>query len=129
MTVSLHLFPYIVRMTHAAAREAFRAPHTRMAVLLGIRRQRVIWTYAMRPAAIPLVNAVALNMMSLLGGVIVVENVFGFPGVGQLLVSAIHANDTPTIQAITVVLGALFISISIVADVIGAYLNPRLRGT
>jgi ABC-type dipeptide/oligopeptide/nickel transport system permease component len=61
--------------------------------------------------------------------VIVVENVFGFPGLGQLLVGAIQANDGPTIQAITVVLGAMFIAIALMADVVVARLNPRLRAS
>jgi peptide/nickel transport system permease protein len=81
----------------------------------------------MRNAAVPLVNAVAINIVYLLSGVIVVENVFAFPGIGQALVQAIGAGDVITVQAIALVMGAMFIAISLAADLLAVYFNPRLR--
>jgi peptide/nickel transport system permease protein len=127
-TLVIAMVPYIVRIARGATREALAAPYTQAAVLRGLPRRSVIWTHAMRNAAVPLVNAVAINLVYLLSGVIVVENVFAFPGIGQALVAAINQGDTLTVQAIALVMGAMFIMISLVADLLVVYFNPRLKG-
>jgi peptide/nickel transport system permease protein len=119
--------PYMSRVTRAAAREALAAPYTRAAVLRGLSRRRILWDYAMRNAAVPIVNAVAINLVYLIGGVIVVENVFSFPGIGQALIQAIGHGDAITVQAIALVFGGIFILISLFADMLVVYFNPRLR--
>ena len=81
----------------------------------------------MRNAASPLVHLLALNLVYMLSGIIVVENVFGFPGIGQALVESIQLGDTVTVQAIALVMGAMFIAISFAADALALYLSPRLR--
>ena len=126
-TLVIAMVPYIVRIGRAAAREAFAAPYVQAALLRGLSRRTITWDHAMRNAAVPLVNAVAINIVYLLSGVIVVENVFAFPGIGQLLVQAIGAGDTITVQAIALVMGAMFILISLAADVLVVYFNPRLK--
>jgi peptide/nickel transport system permease protein len=78
-------------------------------------------------AAVVVVNAVALNAIALLSGVIVVESVFGYPGLGQLLVQAIVANDFPKIEAVAVVTTALLVLINLLADGVVLLLDPRLR--
>lgn len=127
LTLVLVSVPYVAWVTRAAASEALGAPYTRAAVLRGLQRRTVIWDYVMRNAAVPIVNAVALNLVYLLGGVIVVETVFAFPGVGQALVEAIGNGDVITVQAIGLLMGALFIAISFVADLFVIYFNPRLK--
>jgi peptide/nickel transport system permease protein len=127
LTLVIAMVPYLARIGRASAREALVAPYTQAALLRGLSRRVVIWDHAMRNAAVPLVNAVALNVIYLLGGVIVVENVFAFPGLGQGLVQAISTADTVTVLAITMLIGAMFVSVSLVADFLVAYLNPRLR--
>jgi peptide/nickel transport system permease protein len=129
LTLVLGVLPYVGRVSRVAAREAFVAPYTRAAVLRGLSRRRVVWDYSMRNAATPIVNTVAVNLVYLLGGVIVVENVFGFPGIGQALAQAILRGDAIMTQAIAVVMGAMFIGISLVADVLVVYFNPRLRAS
>ena len=126
-TLTVVTLPYIGRITRAAAHEALSASYARSAVLRGLPRRRVVWNHAMRNAAVSIINAVGLNLIYLLGGVIVVENVFGFPGVGQALITAIGHGDVITVQAISVVLGAVFIVISLTADLVAVYFNPRLR--
>ena len=81
----------------------------------------------MRNAGVPLVNAVAINIVYLLSGVIVVEWVFAFPGIGQGLVQATSTSDAFSVQAIAVLMGAMFIVVSLTADCVVAYLNPRLK--
>ena len=127
MTLVLAMVPYIVRIGRAAAREALAAPYVQAALLRGLSRRSITWDHAMRNAAVPLVNAVAINIVYLLSGVIVVENVFAFPGIGQLLVQSIGAGDTTMVQSIALVMGAMFILISLAADFLVVYFNPRLK--
>ena len=127
LTLVLAMVPYIVRIGRAAAREALAAPYVQAALLRGLPRRTITWDHAMRNAAVPMVNAVAINIVYLLSGVIVVENVFAFPGIGQLLVQAIGGGDTTMVQAIALVMGAMFILISLAADFLVVYFNPRLK--
>jgi peptide/nickel transport system permease protein len=127
LTLLLAMVPHIARIARVSAREAFGAPFVQAAVLRGLSRRSVTWDHGMRNAAVPLVNAVAINIVYLLSGVIVVENVFAFPGIGQALVQAIGAGDVITVQAIALVMGAMFIAISLAADLLAVYFNPRLR--
>jgi peptide/nickel transport system permease protein len=127
LTLVLAMVPHIARIARVSAREAFGAPFVQAAVLRGLSRRTVTWDHGMRNAAVPLVNAVAINIVYLLSGVIVVENVFAFPGIGQALVAAIGAGDVITVQAIALVMGAMFIAISLTADLLAVYFNPRLR--
>lgn len=128
VALGLGVVPYVSRITRASVSEALSAPFTRNAVLRGLPRRRVVWRHATRSAAVPLVNAIALNIIYIMGGVIVIENVFAFPGLGRLLVQSVQQGDANTAMAIIVLLGAEFIAIALVADVVVTYLNPRLRG-
>ena len=119
--------PYLARVTRAATREALAAPYARAAVLRGLGRQRILWDHVMRNAAVSIVNAVAISIVYLIGGVIVVENVFAFPGVGQALIQAIGNNDAITVEAVSLAMGAIFIATSLIADLAVIYFNPRLR--
>jgi peptide/nickel transport system permease protein len=127
LTLALTLIPHFVRMIRTAVRSALAAPYTRSALLLGLDRRTITWKYLLSNASGPIVNVIALEIIWLLGGVIVVENVFGFPGVGQLLVEAIRSGDLITVQAISVLTGALFLLVNLSADLLVLRLNPRLR--
>jgi peptide/nickel transport system permease protein len=128
-TLILAMVPYIVRIARGSIREALGAPYTQAAVLRGLSRRTVIWDHVMRNAGVPLVNAVAINIVYLLSGVIVVEYVFAFPGIGAGLVQATSTSDAFTVQAIALLMGAMFIVVSLLADVLVAYLNPRLKAS
>lgn len=128
LTLVLVAAPFLVRLTRACAREGLTAAHTRAATLRGLGRRTVIWDYGMRAAAVPIVSATGLTLVHLLGGTIVVENLFGFPGLGQALVSAVATGDTVAVQAIAVVTAALFVAISLLTDLLATLFNPRLRG-
>ncbi|HEX5193747.1 MAG TPA: ABC transporter permease [Solirubrobacteraceae bacterium] len=127
LTLVLVSIPYLTRVTRVAAREALLAPYARAATLRGVSRRSTTWNHAMRNAAVPIANAVALNFIYLLGGVIVVENLFGFPGAGQALVQAIGNGDVITVEAIGLVMGAAFVLVSVLTDTLVVYFNPRLR--
>jgi peptide/nickel transport system permease protein len=129
LTLVIASVPFIMRNTRVAVREALAAPYIRAAVLHGVPRRRVVWHHAVRNAASPILNAVAINVIYLLAGVIVVENVFDFPGLGQDLVSAVGTGDTITVQAVAMLLGAIFIVVSVGTDVLAGALNPATRNT
>lgn len=125
ITLVLTTLPHLCRIAREGAIAGFLSTYTRAAVLRGLRRRQVVWSHAMRLQASTLISAVALNLIYLLGGVIVVENVFAFPGIGQQLISAIGQSDTVTVAAISMVLGTLFILVNLLADLIAAAIDPR----
>lgn len=127
LTLALAIAPHVTRMTRAALRETLAAPYAQAAVLRGLPARQVTWRHLMPNAAAPIVNVVALNMMWLLGGVIIVEEVFAFPGLGQILLYYIRVGDLPSVQAIAMVTGAMFIAITLAADLLVVAWNPRLR--
>src|SRR5919201_185540 len=126
-TLALAIIPYVARIARGSVREALGAPYTQAAVLRGLSPQRVIWDHAMRNAGVPLVNEVVLNIVYLLSGVIVVEWVFAFHGIGQGFVQATSTSDAFNVEAIALLMGAMFIVVSLLCDVVVAYLNPRLK--
>lgn len=127
VTLSLTLIPHWSRLTRAAFRETLSEPYAQAAVLRGLGRRRITWQYLMPNAAAPVVNVIALDLMWLVGGVVIAENVFGFPGLGSLLVNAIQDGDLVTVEAIALLTGILFVFISLAADLIVLLVNPRLR--
>lgn len=129
LTLALVTIPYLTRMAREACRDAFASPYVRSAVLRGLPTRTVIWTHAMPNAAVPLVNAVSTSIVWLFSGVMVVESVFGFPGVGKLLIDSIATGDVTTVQAAVVISGALFVAVSLLADLLVLVFNPRLRRT
>lgn len=127
LTLVVALLPHVARMTDASVREALQAPYVKSALIRGITPSRVLRGYGLRNASVPIINAVGLNTVYLLSGVIVVESVFAFPGIGELLVQAINAGDAMTIQAVAVLMAAFFIVTGMLVDAIAVYFNPRLR--
>jgi peptide/nickel transport system permease protein len=127
LTMTLVTSPYTVRIARSAIRESLAAPHTRAAILSGLSRRRVIWAYAVLPASGPIINTLALNLVYLISGVVVIENVFNFPGIGRRFVEAITTGDTVTVQAVAVLMGIMFIVINFTADMLPTLANPKLR--
>lgn len=127
IALAISIVPHVGRITRASVRETLTAPYARAAVLRGLESRTITWRYLLPNAAAPIVNVVALNIMWLLGGVIIIENVFAFPGLGTLLVSSVQSGDLITVQAITMVIAIMFVTITLIADLVVVALNPRLR--
>jgi peptide/nickel transport system permease protein len=127
LTLALVLTPYMTRMVRANVRDVAGRPFVRSAVLRGVPRRRVIWRHVVPSASLPVVNVVALSTAELIGGVVIIENVFGFPGVGQLLVTSVGSRDIPTVQVIALIIGIGVVVVNFLADVAVLALNPRLR--
>lgn len=127
VSLVLIIVPQVSRIARATFREVFSSPYIQAAVLRGLRKHTVIWRYALPNASVVLVHVVALNVIFVLGGVLVIENVFAFPGVGQLLVDAVRNGDAIMLQAGVLVTGTLFIAVSLLADLLASIFNPKLR--
>jgi peptide/nickel transport system permease protein len=126
-TLVIVIVPYIVRMMRAAMVEALESDYVEMARLKGVPEWRVVLTHALPNAIAPTVQVIGLNFLYLAGGIVVVEYVFNFPGVGQALVTAVDDRDIPVIQFIVLVLAAFYVVMNIVTDVIALLATPRRR--
>jgi peptide/nickel transport system permease protein len=127
MTATLVLLAYIARLTRAGVVEELKKPYVRTATLKGMPQITVTFKHVLRNALMPTVTVIAISFGWLIGGLIVIENVFNYPGLGRLLVFAIDRRDLPLLQAVTMVIVLGFALANLFADLIYAYLDPRIR--
>lgn len=123
----LILFGYIARMTRAGMIEALDAEYTRTAILKGLSYPQVIWRHVLRNALLPTISVIATQTVYLIGGLVVIEILFHYQGIGSLIFTAAQKRDFPMLQAGVMVVGALFVATTLLADLIYAALNPRIR--
>jgi peptide/nickel transport system permease protein len=117
----------VVRMVRATMVEALRSDYVMAARLGGVSERRVLWRYALRNALAPTIQVMALNVQWLVGGIVITETVFGYPGLGNLLVQAVNLRDVPTVQSVALLLAVVYIALNILADLAVTYLIPKLR--
>jgi peptide/nickel transport system permease protein len=127
LTATLVLLAYIARLTRAGVVEELRRPYVRTAVLKGLPRRTVIVRHVLRNALLPTITVVAISFGWLISGLIVIENVFNYPGLGRLLLFAIDRRDLPLLQAVMMVTVLGFALANLLADLLYAWLNPRIR--
>lgn len=127
LTATLVLLAYIARLTRAEVVEQLHKPYVRTAVLKGLSWPYVVFRHVLRNALLPTITVVAISIGWLIGGIIVIENVFNFPGLGRLLLTAIDNRDFPLVQAITMVVVLGVVLSNFAADLLYAALNPRIR--
>jgi peptide/nickel transport system permease protein len=127
VTMALVVTGYMMRMTRAAIINLLASPYIEMARLKGVPSGKVITRHALPNAWAPIINVVALNLAYLITGVVLVEVVFVYPGVGQLLVDSVSRRDFPVVQACCLIFAATFIMFNLIADVGSILTNPRLR--
>ncbi len=121
------LFGYIARMARAGMVEALDADYTRTAMLKGLPRSTVIWRHVLRNSLLPTIGVVATQTAYLIGGLVVIETLFHYQGIGSLIYTAANKKDFPMLQAGVLVVGAVFTMASLAADVLYSVLNPRIR--
>ncbi|HLY22781.1 MAG TPA: ABC transporter permease [bacterium] len=126
LTLILALLAQMTRMTRASMIDAIRQPFTEAARLRGLRPRRVV-AHALRNALLPTVGIVALNVGFLLGGIVIVETIFSYPGLGRLLVDSVNHRDVPMLQMATLVVASAYGLANLGADIVYAYLDPRIR--
>ncbi|SCZ71417.1 MULTISPECIES: ABC transporter permease [unclassified Pseudomonas] len=126
LTLSLVVVAQMMRMTRAALINVLASPYIEMARLKGVSQARIIFHHALPNALAPIINVVALNLAYLVVGVVVVEVVFVYPGLGQLLVDSVSKRDIPVVQACSLIFAATYILLNTTADVLSIASNPRL---
>lgn len=127
ITLSFVISAQMIRMTRAAVISTLSAPYVEMALLKGASRPRMVLRHALPNAIGPIVNAVALSLSYLLGGVIIVETIFNYPGVAKLMVDAVATRDLPLIQTCAMIFCLGYLLLITLADIIAILSNPKLR--
>lgn len=127
LTLTLVVTAHMMRMTRAAIINLLASPYIEMARLKGLSPMRVIVTHALPNALAPIINVIALNLAYLITGVVVVEVVFVYPGIGQLFVDSVKIRDIPVVQACCLIFATAFILLNLTADIMSILSNPRLR--
>ena len=127
LTLTLAVTAQMMRMTRAAIINLLASPYIEMARLKGISPMRVIVIHALPNALAPIINVIALNIAYLITGVVVVEVVFVYPGIGQLFVDSVKIRDIPVVQACCLIFAAAYILLNLTADILSIISNPRLR--
>jgi peptide/nickel transport system permease protein len=126
-TLVIVIVPYVARMMRGATVEALESDYVEMALLKGVRPRRALIAHAVPNALAPVIQVIGLNLLYLAGGIVIVEYIFAFPGIGQGLVDAVSNRDIPVIQFIVVTLTAFYVLVNILTDVGALLASPRRR--
>ena len=127
VTLVLVIIAHMMRMTRASVLAVMASPYIEMAILKGLTKSRIVIRHALPNALAPIISVVALNLAYLIVGVVVVETVFVYPGLGQLMVDEVSKHDVPVVQACGLIFAATFIVLNMIADILAILSNPRLR--
>jgi peptide/nickel transport system permease protein len=126
-TLILAVTPYISRIMRASMVEVLESDYVTMARLKGLSNRTVIWRHAVPNAIVPAIQVSALQLAYMAGGVVLVEFVFSFPGVGAQLVDSVGNRDIPVVQALAVIIAGVYVVVNLVADLLTIVVTPRLR--
>ena len=126
LTLTLVVVAHMMRMTRAAIINLLASPYIEMANLKGLSRSRIIVKHAMPNALAPIINVIVINLAYLVVGVVIVEVVFVYPGLGQLLVDSVSKRDLPVVQASALIFAGTYILLNLTADILAIMTNPRL---
>ncbi len=127
ITLSCVICAQMIRMTRAAVIDTLKMPYVEMALLKGASKPRMVLHHALPNAVGPIINAIALSLSYLLGGVIIVETIFNYPGIAKLMVDAVATRDLPLIQSCAMIFCFGYLLLMTVADIVAILANPRLR--
>lgn len=117
----------MMRQTRSAVLEVLGQDHVRVARAKGLREAVVLNRHVLRNALIPIVTVLGIQIARLLGGVFIIEQIFAMPGIGRLTLDAIQNRDYPIVQGVTLVLAVIFVLVSLIVDVLYAFIDPRIR--
>lgn len=126
LTLTLVVVAHMMRMTRAAIINLMASPYIEMAIFKGMSRKHIILKHALPNAWAPIVNVVVINLAHLIVGVVVVEVVFVYPGLGQLIVDSVQKRDIPVVQACSIIFAATYVILNLTADILSIVTNPRL---
>jgi peptide/nickel transport system permease protein len=123
----LAVSPYIARIMRVSMVEVLESDYVEMARLKGLPERTVLWRHALPNGIAPAIQVIALNLAYLAGGIVVVEFVFGFPGIGGAFVDAVSNRDLPVVQALAILIAAVYVVLNVCADIATILVSPRLR--
>ena len=118
---------HMARMVRSSVIQVMASDYVQMAILKGVPYWKMVFKHVLPNALLPAINVVALTIAWLLGGVVVTEVVFNYPGLGRLVIESISNRDLPTVQALAIILASIYVSINLIADLLTLALNPRLK--
>ena len=118
---------HMARMVRSSVIQVMASEYVQMAILKGVPYWKMVCKHVLPNALLPAINVVALTIAWLLGGVVVTEVVFNYPGLGRLVIESISNRDLPTVQALAIILASIYVSINLLADLLTLMLNPRLK--
>jgi peptide/nickel transport system permease protein len=118
---------HVSRLTRSSMIEVLQSPYVTAARAKGLPERRVVLRHALRNALLPAITVLALDVGRLMGGIVVIETVFAYPGLGRLIVFSIQSRDIPTLQAAILVVAAIYALANLAADLLYAFLNPKIR--
>jgi len=127
ITLVIAVTPYTARIMRASMVEILESDYVEMARLKGLSEQLVMWRHAVPNGIAPTFQVIAINLAYLAGGIVVVETVFNYPGIGAGFVDAVHARDMPVVQALALLIAALYVVLNMLADIATILVSPRLR--
>jgi peptide/nickel transport system permease protein len=127
LTLVIAVTPYISRIMRASMVEVLESDYVEMARLKGMSERKVLWRHSVPNGIAPTIQVIALNLAYLAGGIVVVEFVFGYPGIGAAFVDAVANRDIPVVQALAILIAALYVLLNVLADVATILVSPRLR--
>jgi peptide/nickel transport system permease protein len=121
------ILAHMVRMTRSAVLNVLSSPAIEMAILKGVPRRRLLVRHALPNAFGPIINVIALNLAYLVSGVVVIETLFNFPGLGRFMVEAVTNRDVPIVQACAMIFCSVYVVLNLTADILAIIANPRVR--
>lgn len=127
VVLTMVMIAHIMRMVRSSVIEVMASDYVQMAMLKGVPYWQIVFRHALPNALLPAINVVALTVAWLLGGVVVVEVVFNYPGLGRTMIDAISDRDLPVVQALAMIVAATYVGVNLAADMLTILLNPRLR--
>lgn len=127
LTVGFYVYAIVSQITRSSMAEALSRPYIQTAIAKGCSENRVLWRHALPNCAIPVITIVGLQFGYLLGGAILTETVFAWPGIGNLLVNSIFSQDLPVVQGAIIFFAILFVVVNLIVDILYVVLDPRIR--
>jgi peptide/nickel transport system permease protein len=127
LTLVVAVTPYIARIMRASMVEVLESDYVEMARLKGLRERKVVWRHALPNAIAPTIQVTAINLAYLAGGIVVVEFVFAYAGIGEALVNGVASRDIPVVQAVALLIAAVYVVLNLIADVATILVSPRVR--
>jgi len=126
-TLVLAVFPYLTRLVRGSVIDVYEAEYVRMARLKGVPERVVLRRHVLPNALVPAIQGAALTLAYLVGGIVVIEYLFNYPGLGSALTDAVSSRDLPVIQAIVLIFATAYIVFNLLGDLLTVYVTPRLR--